>query len=52
MTHRPYPSISRARHQVERHQATAPKLTDLERFTLGCEALRAASWTGQELVEA
>ncbi|MEW2300262.1 hypothetical protein AB0958_09805 [Streptomyces sp. NPDC006655] len=51
MSHRPYPRADRARHQVDRHAKPTPALSDSERFKLGIAALRAASWTAQELVD-
>lgn len=52
MSHRPYPSVDRARHQLDRHRVKASSLPDSERFKQGLAALRAASWTAQELVTA
>ncbi|MFJ6667430.1 hypothetical protein [Streptomyces sp. NPDC091383] len=52
MSHRPHPSIDRARHQLDRHRAKTPTLSDSERFKQGLAAFRAASWTAQELVAA
>lgn len=49
MTYRPYPSLSRAQHQLDRHVKTTPVLPDLERFAQGLTALRSAGWTAEGL---
>lgn len=49
MSHRTYPSLGRARRQLDRHVKAAPRLSDLERFAQGVAVLRSAGWTAQEL---
>ncbi|RPE40255.1 hypothetical protein EDD90_3291 [Streptomyces sp. Ag109_O5-1] len=52
MTHRPYPNLDRARHQLDRHRVSAsiPSYS-AEQFARGLATLRAAGWTAQELAE-